>query len=110
MGVKWPARIGAVALGAAVVVASSGCIMTTNPPPPRGVIVSGPPPAPIAEAQPPPPAPQALWVAGYWHWTGVQYAWIPGRWEVKTPGQQWYGPNYTRSQGSYFYEPGRWQR
>lgn len=101
------AKFGALAL---VCVSSAACIMTTHPPPPRGVIVTGPPPAPIVEQQPPPPAPNALWVSGYWHWTGVQYAWVPGRWEVTAPGAQWYAPRYSHSQGSYFYEPGGWHR
>jgi hypothetical protein len=25
--------------------------------------------------------PGQRWVRGYWHWTGVDYEWIPGHWE-----------------------------
>jgi hypothetical protein len=27
-----------------------------------------------------------VWVDGYWHWDGVQYVRVPGRWEAATPG------------------------
>jgi WXXGXW repeat (2 copies) len=78
--------------------------------PARGVAVSGPPPAPIAEAQPPgAPAPGTAWVAGYWHWTGMQYAWIPGHWENAPPGAAWTAPRYVKADGAYFYEAGRWR-
>ncbi len=87
----------------------SACVVTTNPPPARAVIVTGPPPATLAENPPAPPAPNAVWVGGYWHWTGMQYAWIPGRWEAAPPGSQWYGPRYSEQSGTYFYQPGGWR-
>ena len=86
----------------------TGCVVTTNPPPARSVVVTGPPPAPLADNQPAPPAPSAVCVPGYWHWTGMQYAWIPGRWEASPPGAAWYAPRYSEQGGTYFYQPGGW--
>ena len=103
----------ALVLTVAVATVPLGCVATVYAPPPRGVIVSGPPPAPILEArsQPPPPGTGAMWVNGYWHWTGMQYTWIPGHWEVAPPvGATWVGPRYVLSDGVYVYQPGGWRR
>ncbi|HLK36386.1 MAG TPA: hypothetical protein VKU41_06505 [Polyangiaceae bacterium] len=88
-------------LGACVVEASVGA--STG-----GVAVAGPPPEPVREARPPPPNAQAVWVEGYWHWTGMQYTWIPGHFEQAPPGARWHGPRYFLRDGTYFYEPGGW--
>ena len=66
-----------------------------------------PDPAVREEARPVAPSPTAVWVSGYWHWTGASYTWIPGRWEAAPPGSQWYGPRYVQGgDGRYYYEPG----
>jgi hypothetical protein len=71
--------------------------------------VSGPPPAPLEDRRPwQPPEPGSVWVAGYWHWTGMQYTWIPGHFERAPAGAQWRIPRYSTREGTYFYEPGRW--
>ncbi len=88
---------------------STGCVATASNPQPRGVVVNGPPPAPLQEDRPAPPGASAVWINGYWHWTGAQYTWIPGHWENAPPGQSWYGPRYSTSEGSYFYQPGGWK-
>jgi len=88
--------------------ASNGCVATAQSTPARGVVVSGPPPAPLAEDHPAQPAASAQWVAGYWHWTGMQYAWIPGHWETPPPGAIWSAPRYMTADGAYFYEAGGW--
>lgn len=28
-----------------------------------------------------PPAADSAWACGYWHWDGVRYVWIAGRWQ-----------------------------
>jgi hypothetical protein len=86
---------------------AGGCVIETVPGP-AGVAVSGPPPAPMQEARPPPLRPRAVWVAGYWHWTGMQYAWIPGHWEDPPVGASWRAPRYLLRDGVYYYEPGGW--
>ncbi len=86
-----------------------GCVAAAAPPPARAIIVTGPPPAPIVEEPSPRPQAQAVWIAGYWHWTGIQYAWIPGHWEAApSSGATWRAPRYTRVEGAYVYEPGSW--
>jgi hypothetical protein len=105
-GKGWAPGARAVALLGALALA--GCVATAQAPPPRGVAVSGPPPAPLNEERPTPPGAGAQWVAGYWHWTGMQYAWIPGHWETPPPGAVWAAPRYVRSEGAYFYEAGAW--
>lgn len=95
-----------------VVMAMTGCVVNEPESPPRGVVVSGPPPAPVHEDRPPPPGPTARWVAGYWHWTGMQYAWIPGHWEQSPPAGAtgWAPPRVTPTQdGRYVYESGGWR-
>jgi hypothetical protein len=49
-----------------------------------------------------------VWVAGYWHWTGAQYTWVPGHWETPPHGSRWNAPAYTSRDGAYFYEAGHW--
>jgi hypothetical protein len=101
---------GARCLAAAAVSVLSACVVTAHAPPPRGILVSGPPPAVIAEEPGPAPAGHAAWVAGYWHWTGIQYAWIPGHWDAAPPtGTVWRAPAYVQNNGAYFYEPGGWR-
>jgi hypothetical protein len=91
-----------------VSLAASGCVVETVAVPPPGVAVSRPPPPPMVESRPAPPVGRVVWVAGYWHWTGMQYAWIPGHWEGERPGAVWRAPRYVLHDGVYFYEPGGW--
>lgn len=38
------------------------------------------------DAMVPQPSPNAVWVPGYWEWTGAQYVWAPGYWAVPPAG------------------------
>ncbi len=76
----------------------------------QGIAVAGPPPAPIGEARPEAPPGDSVWVAGYWHWTGMRYTWIPGHWERAPAGAAWHPPRYWAREGAYYYEPGGWVR
>jgi hypothetical protein len=98
-----------IAAGALLCSLLQACVAASSVPPPRGIIVSGPPPAPLVEEASPRTQPLAVWIGGYWHWTGIQYAWIPGHWEAPPPsGARWRAPRYVKTEGAYVYEPGRW--
>lgn len=105
---KKPFYLGVVSIAAAL---AGGCVVGAGPLLPfPGIAVTGPPPAPMIEAPPSPSRPRAVWVAGYWHWTGMQYTWIPGHWEAGPTGARWRAPRYLLRDGVYYYEPGGWMR
>jgi hypothetical protein len=43
------------------------------------------PPALLPEFRSAQPTPGMVWVAGAWHWDGIAYVWVPGRWESPPP-------------------------
>jgi hypothetical protein len=99
----------------AVAFALSGCVVEagTSMSAGGGIAVAGPPPQPVVEVRPGPPQGETgatLWVAGYWHWTGMRYTWIPGHWERAPAGAAWHPPRYWTRDGTYYYEPGGWVR
>jgi hypothetical protein len=101
--------LGAGAAAFVALLSCQGCVASTTTPPARAIIVAGPPPAPLVEERPLTTQPRAVWIAGYWHWTGIQYAWIPGHFEVAPPsGATWRAPRYVKAEGAYIYEPGAW--
>jgi hypothetical protein len=89
-----------------------GCVVEARLATPEGagIAVAGPPPEPVFQPRPPPPAGDTVWVAGYWHWTGMRYTWIPGHWERAPVGVAWRPPRYWMRDGTYYYEPGGWVR
>lgn len=67
------------------------------------------PPAPRVEVIPDAPYEDAVWVYGYWSWTGVRYVWVPGRYMHRPgPGLYWYPGGYVVRGGRYVYVHGRW--
>ena len=100
---------GGLALVALLASGTGACVVNEAESPARGVVVSGPPPQAVREERPAPPGPQSVWVVGYWHWTGMQYAWIPGHWDAPPPGAVWNAPVYSARDGKYFYETGGWK-
>ncbi|WP_247652870.1 hypothetical protein [Ideonella aquatica] len=69
-------------------------------PPPvyeSGPVVMAPmaPPPPRYEVVPALPYAGAVWIGGYWNWSGRAHVWVPGRWEA--PRHGWH------------YEPRRWE-
>jgi WXXGXW repeat (2 copies) len=79
------------------------------PPPVEEVVVAAPPPAPIEEVRPPPPFAQAVWVPGYWQWSGVRYVWAAGRWSPRPAGYMWEPHRWERrDDGKWVHRTGHW--
>jgi hypothetical protein len=80
-----------------------------------GHVVQTPPPAPTSapyENVPPRPSAEAIWIPGYYDYTGQgdQYRWVSGRWEVPPPGyRSWVPPSWEQTSGGYVYRRGHWQ-
>jgi hypothetical protein len=77
--------------------------------PPDGPVIVEAPPAPMVEEIPPEPWVGAVWVDGYWNWTGHTYIWVRGRY-LRPPrvGLIWYHGGYVRTARGYVYVRGRW--
>jgi hypothetical protein len=91
------------------------------PPPDHGA-----PPAPLAEQRPPPTGPEAVWIPGYWTWTGAAWGWTGGFWRddrvatpaprVELPGPPpgpaaiWVTGSWQLRGGTWVWIGGRWRR
>ena len=68
------------------------------------------PPAPYAEVVPVVPFPGAVWIGGYWGWSGGRHNWVPGRWDQGRQGYAW-NPHRWESRGVRWHlQGGGWQR
>ena len=47
------------------------------------------PPPPYAEVIPVIPFAGAIWLGGYWGWSGGRHVWVGGRWDHPRPGYGW---------------------
>ena len=93
----------------AAVAVTQGCVVAVRERPARAVYVPGPPPKPLGDVPSGPPSQGLVWIAGYWHWNGVHYVWIPGHWEAPpAAGSAWVPPSYGKADGRHVYETGRW--
>lgn len=76
---------------------------------PDGPVIGEEPPAPLVEELPPEPFVGAIWVDGYWLWSGHRYVWVRGRYlRPPRPGVVWFHGGYVRTRGGYVYVSGRW--
>jgi hypothetical protein len=85
--------------------AEAGYEVDYSPPPP--IVVVEAPPAPKYETPPPKPSPNAIWIEGYWHWTGSSWIWRNGYWTSPRPGYVWVKPRYKRERKIYI--RGHWR-
>lgn len=68
------------------------------PPPPRHVRI------------PPRPAPTAIWIDGYWRWSGVEFVWVEGFWDRNPPpGKVWAPGRWVHTSRGWYWQPGRWR-
>ena len=100
--------------------ALSGCVVAPYPyagyqggGPGNEVVIeanTGPPP-PYAEVVPVMPFAGAIWINGYWGWSGRQHHWIAGNWVQPRPGYRWQPHQWQRGQGgNWFLHGGHWRR
>ena len=79
------------------------------PPPVNEVVVESAPPAPLEEVRPPVPFDGAVWIPGYWHWSGYRHVWVGGRWSPRPAGYGWEPHRWERRQdGRWVDRPGHW--
>ncbi len=80
------------------------------PPPAYSVNVSEAPPAALQERQPPAPYAGAVWIPGYWHWSGHRYVWVVGTWSAPRSGYAWVPSQWQATHHGWKWVPGHWRR
>jgi hypothetical protein len=80
-----------------------------EPPPTPEVDVQAAPPPPIVEVRPAGP-PNAVWIPGYWHWSGARHVWVGGRWSAAKAGMRWEPDHWEHRGNQYHFVRGRWAR
>lgn len=72
---------------------ASGCAVVPAPAPvavaDEAVYAPLAPPPPQAEIVPALPFVGAVWVGGYWNWSGGRHVWMPGHYVQPRPGYRW---------------------
>ena len=83
--------------------------VTTTGPVAREVVVAQAPPQVRVETQTVAPGANYIWVNGYWRWTGVDYAWVPGTWVVRPRVTAvWVQGHWVRRPGGWVWISGHW--
>lgn len=107
-------RKGFLLAGAALAAGAllSGCVVAPVPmAADTGIYAPMAPPPPYVEAVPPLPYAGAIWINGYWNWSGHRHVWVPGRYERPRPGMHWEPRRWEpRSGGGWAPRGGRWSR
>lgn len=101
---KTISRIAALVLLASLLTAGAAEART------RIYVQIGPPPL-VYETRTVAPYPGLVWLPGYYQWTGIGYAWVPGRW-VAAPYRhaRWIAGRWRRSYRGYYWQEGGWRR
>ena len=90
----------------------SACVVAPYPRaayyPPGEVVTDVPPPQPYVEVVPAIPFPGAVWIGGYWGWSGSRHSWVPGRWERARPGYTWSPPHWEQRGHQWHQRGGGW--
>lgn len=72
-------------------------------------IVMTRPPASRTEVRPVKPYANAVWIDGYWKWSGGRYVWVLGYWTQSRPGKTWI-PGYWQQKGrGWGWVKGHWR-
>lgn len=68
------------------------------------------PPAPYVETIPVAPFAGAVWIGGFWDWSGGRHVWRPGHYERPRPGFSYRQPGWTHgSDGRWMLHRGGWE-
>jgi len=78
-------------------------------PAPSCVVIDAAPPPLRVEVRPPRPFAGAIWVGGYWWWSGVRYEWTRGHYVRPHPGYRFVAPRWVRSGGRYYHVRGHYR-
>ena len=69
------------------------------------------PPPPKPEAPPPPPVRVAVWVPGFWQWSGATWVWVGGSYQLRPdPRTRWHAAEWQPRGSVHVLIPGRWVR
>lgn len=98
--------------------ALSACVVAPYPqqagyyPEPGGpiAVVDVAPPAPYVEMVPAIPFAGAVWIGGYWGWSGGRHNWVGGRWERPRQGYTWSPHRWEQRGGRWELHGGGWVR
>ena len=112
--------IRSLALAALCSAVLSACVVAPAQPYPYGygapapgpvVVADVAPPAPYYEPIPVVPYPGAIWIAGYWGWSGGHHVWVGGHYEHGRPGYAWQPHLWVHGgDGRWHLEEGHWAR
>jgi hypothetical protein len=81
-----------------------------DPPAVANRVATAPPPPLLVESPGTPPSHEAIWIAGFWSWTGIRFAWVAGLWSAPRPGWRWIEGHWKPDHRAWRWEPGRWRR
>jgi YXWGXW repeat-containing protein len=75
----------------------------------EGYYATTAPPEVIVEAHDVAPYAGAVWIDGYWNWTGDRYSWVRGYWSQPRPGYVWTPHRWYRDGRGWRLSSGRWR-
>jgi hypothetical protein len=114
-----PFKAVVLAAGGAAVLALAGCVVYPNDPyyGGYGYGYGAPGPAVVAPMAPPPivaesygvaPYPGAIWIGGFWSWSGGRHVWTPGRWDRPRAGYRWVPRTWEHGHAGWYQRGGVW--
>ncbi|HEX4234874.1 MAG TPA: hypothetical protein VH041_11250 [Caldimonas sp.] len=75
------------------------------------VVTDVAPPAPYYEPVPVVPYAGAVWIGGYWGWSGGRHVWVGGHYDHSRPGYTWQAHRWERANdGRWHLHEGHWAR
>jgi hypothetical protein len=78
-------------------------------PPTEDVWVNNAPPPPQYEVRTRAPFAGAVWIPGYWRWTGHRHLWVGGRWTAPRAGFVWDSGGWRRHGNRWAFTRGYWR-